>query len=289
MPFDVMRCPRARKNADSSLFCLRLAYVFAVCATNPTPKQTNKTAIQPISAPALLIADFGMIPAIPDRTVNNNQQLASNCWIIFSDGGDDLMTEQQRLNIKDEGALALLQTRRSGSAKAMTAPGPDSAQLNTILTVASRVPDHGKLTPWRFIVFEGDARSRFGEKLAELFSEAQPEAIPELVEAERRRFLRAPVVVAVVSRVQAHPKIPEWEQVLSAGASCMALCMAAHAMGFAAGWVTEWVAYDARVRPLLGLGEGERVAGFVYLGSPGKPLEDRPRPALDSIVTRWAG
>ncbi len=192
-----------------------------------------------------------------------------------------------RLNTPVPQALDLLLTRRSGSAKAMTGPGPDAAQLDAILTVATRVPDHGKLTPWRFIVLEGEARGRFGAEMARLFKQANPDAIDEIVALERRRFERAPVVVAVVSRAAGNAKVPEWEQVLSAGASCMALSLAAHALGFTASWLTEWPSYDERVKPVLGLAEKERIAGFVYLGTPAAPLEDRPRPALDSIVTRW--
>lgn len=195
----------------------------------------------------------------------------------------------ERLNQRDAGALALLLTRRSGSAKAMGAPGPDAAQVETILSAATRVPDHGKLTPWRFIVFEGAARAVFGDHLASLFREANPTAIDELIEAERRRFLRAPVVVAVVSKAQGNAKVSEWEQVLSAGAVCMTMLNAAHALGFAGSWITEWYAYDERVRPLLGLAPHERTAGFIYLGTPSVPLEDRPRPELDSVVTYWRG
>ncbi|BCW88289.1 Putative NAD(P)H nitroreductase YdjA [Alphaproteobacteria bacterium SO-S41] len=192
-----------------------------------------------------------------------------------------------RLNVTDAGTLGLLLSRRSGSAKAMTAPGPDAAQLELILTAATRVPDHGKLTPWRFVVFEGEARAAFGEKLAALFAAANPTAIPEIVELERRRFLRAPTIVAVISRALGNAKVPEWEQVLSAGAVCMNLLLATHAQGLTGSWLTEWPSYDERVRPLLGLAAHERVAGFVYLGTPAAPLEDRPRPPLETIVTRW--
>lgn len=196
-----------------------------------------------------------------------------------------LPTDQ--LNRRDADALTLLQTRRSGSAKAMTAPGPDEDQLTTILEAATRVPDHGKLTPWRFIVFRGEARAAFGEELARLFREANPSAIDEIVALERGRFLRAPVVVAVISRAAGNAKVPEWEQVLSAGAVCMNLALATHALGFAASWLTEWPAFDERVKPLLGLTGPERVAGFIYLGTPAAPLEDRPRPALETIVEVW--
>ncbi len=130
---------------------------------------------------------------------------------------------------------------------------------------------------------------RFGEVLGDAFAAANPQAIPELVEAERRRFLRAPVVVGVVSRARAGLPIPEWEQILSAGAACQTLLIAAHASGFVGGWVTEWYAYDANVRRALGLEPHERMAGFIYLGTSAKALEDRPRPALDAIATDWTG
>lgn len=194
-----------------------------------------------------------------------------------------------RLNVPAPQTLDLMLTRRSGSAKAMRGPGPDGPQLETILRAATRVPDHGKLAPWRFIVFQGEARAVFGERIAVLFREKLPDAIPELVEAERRRFLRAPVVVAVVSRAEGNAKVPEWEQILSAGAVCMNLLLAAHALGFAGSWVTEWLGYDEQVKPVLGLGEKERIAGFIYLGTPAVPLEDRPRPALETIVKYWTG
>ena len=203
--------------------------------------------------------------------------------------GERMSTTQTTtpLNVFNQGALNLLLSRRSGSAKAMTAPGPDAAQLDAILTAATRVPDHGKLTPWRFVVFEGEARAAFGEKLATLFAEANPSAIPELVDLERRRFLRAPTIVAVISRALGNAKVPEWEQVLSAGAVCMNLLLATHALGLTGSWLTEWPSYDERVRPLLGLAAREKIAGFVYLGTPAAPLEDRPRPALETVVTRW--
>lgn len=192
-----------------------------------------------------------------------------------------------RLNTPAPQTLDLLLTRKSGSPKAMTGPGPDADQLRTILTAASRVPDHGKLTPWRFITFRGEARGRFGAELARLFKAANPDAIPEILAAEARRFERAPVVVAVVSRAEGNPKVPEWEQQMSAGAACTMMLLAAHALGFTPAWYTEWPAYDARVKEVLGLSEKERIAGFIYIGMPANPLEDRPRPALETIVTAW--
>jgi nitroreductase len=184
-------------------------------------------------------------------------------------------------------ALELLKTRRSLKPIELVAPGPGKGELDTLLTVASRVPDHGKLTPWRFIVFEGDARLKAGEAIAAAFKADHPEAKDEHVEFERRRLARAPLVVAVVSRAAPHVKIPEWEQVLSAGAAAMNLVTAAHALGFGATWITEWYAYDRRVLDALGLAPNERIVGFVHMGRPKQPPEDRPRPPLAEIVTRF--
>jgi nitroreductase len=184
-------------------------------------------------------------------------------------------------------ALELLKTRRSVKPMELIGPGPSPAEIDTILTVASRVPDHGKLVPWRFIVFEGDSRLAIGEKIAAAFRAEHPQATPEQIEFERRRLARAPLVIAVVSRAGAHVKIPEWEQVLSAGAAAMSLVFAAHALGYAASWITEWYAYDRRVLDALALAGQERVAGFVHIGRPARPPEERPRPPLDQIVTRY--
>ena len=191
------------------------------------------------------------------------------------------------LNRPAPDAMDLLLSRRSGSAKAMTGPGPSSAQLEAILTAAARVPDHGKLFPWRFIVFEGDARIRVGELFAATLRETEPQATPDRVEQEWQRFLRAPVVVGVVSRIREQIPIPVWEQQLSAGAVCQTMLIAAHAMGFVANWLTEWPAYNATVKEKLGLKPGERIAGFVYIGQPAAPLEERVRPDMAKIVTRF--
>jgi nitroreductase len=184
-------------------------------------------------------------------------------------------------------AIDLLKSRRSVKPIELNGPGPTAAELATMLTVASRVPDHGKLTPWRFIVFEGEARLQAGEKIAEAFAANRPDATADQIEYERKRLARAPLVIAVVSRAGAHVKIPEWEQVLSAGAAATSLVFAAHALGFAASWLTEWYAYDRRVLDALGVKPAERIAGFVHIGRPAKPLADRPRPPLDEIVTRF--
>lgn len=184
-------------------------------------------------------------------------------------------------------ALDLLKTRRSVKPMEMTGPAPSAAEIETMLTVASRVPDHGKLAPWRFIVFEGDARRVFGESIAKVFQANRPDATPDQIEFERNRLVRAPLVIAVVSRAAPHAKIPEWEQTMSAGASAMSLVMAAHALGYAASWLTEWYAYDRNVLDALGLAAHERLAGYVHIGTPMRPPEDRERPKLDTIVTHY--
>jgi len=186
-------------------------------------------------------------------------------------------------------ALALLKTRRSIKPIELGGPGPTPAEVETLLTVASRVPDHGKLVPWRFIIFEGEARLAAGAAIVAAFQAKYPDARPEHVEAERNRLARAPLVIAVVSRAGPHVKIPEWEQVLSAGAAAMSLVLAAHALGYGANWITEWYAYDRAVLDALGLKDNEKIAGFVHIGSPTHPPEDRPRPPLAEIATRFEG
>ena len=181
--------------------------------------------------------------------------------------------------------LDLLKTRRSVPPALLDEPGPDRAQLDTILTAAARVPDHGKLAPWRFIVIAGDARAKVGEVIAAAFAADNPDAGPERLAQERARLTHAPVAIAVVSRAGPHVKIPEWEQVLSAGAATMNLLIAANAAGFATSWLTEWFAYDRRVLDALGLAPTEKLAGFVHIGRAREVPSDRPRPALDEIVT----
>lgn len=184
-------------------------------------------------------------------------------------------------------ALDLLKTRRSVKPMELAGPGPSAAEIDTILTIASRVPDHGKLHPWRFILFEGDSRLAAGEKIAAAYAAAHPEATEDQLAFERNRLARAPLVIAVVSKAGAHVKIPEWEQVLSAGAAAMSLVFAAHALGYAANWITEWYAYDRNVLNGLGVAPQERIAGYIHIGRPARPPEDRPRPPLNEIVTRY--
>lgn len=182
--------------------------------------------------------------------------------------------------------LDYLLKRRSVPIKTMTGPGPDAAQVKTILQAASRVPDHGKLFPWYFIVLQGDARAKAGAILEQAWRRREPEAAPAKLELERDRFLRAPVVITVVSRIR-ESKNPVWEQILSAGALCQNLCLAANALGFGSNWVTEWYAYDETVRAAFGLDARDNFAGFVYLGTPKEPPAERDRPDLDQLVTFW--
>ncbi len=183
--------------------------------------------------------------------------------------------------------IALLRRRRSVPPMTMAGPGPTAAEMDTILSLAARVPDHGKLAPWRFILFEGEARARAGDLIAEVYAGDNPEALANRIELERKRLQHAPAVVAVVSRAAPHVKIPEWEQLMSAGAASMNLIVAANAMGFATAWLTEWYSYDARVAAALGLQPHEKLAGFVHVGRPTVAVEDRTRPVLAEIVTRF--
>jgi nitroreductase len=184
-------------------------------------------------------------------------------------------------------ALDLLKTRKSISAPFLAAPPPSDAQLAEILTIASRVPDHGKLTPWRFILFKDDAGLRAGEALAKLYAAKNPEADEKKIEEERKRLAQAPLVVAVVSRAAPHPKIPEIEQLLSAGNAAMNVVLAAHALSYAAQWTTGWIAYDEEAGRILGLKPGERFVGFIHIGTPTAPPTDRPRPSMADIVSEW--
>lgn len=180
-----------------------------------------------------------------------------------------------------------LLTRRSCAVKTLAEPGPDAAQIRTMLQAASRVPDHGKLFPWYFVVLAGDNRRTAGALLARAWKDTYPDAEPAKLELESERFLRAPVVIAVVSRMREGKK-PLWEQILSAGAACQNLILAANALGFGTNWVTEWYATNPVFRALLGLDARDHVAGFIYIGTPSEQPVERDRPALDEIVTFWA-
>lgn len=178
-----------------------------------------------------------------------------------------------------------LETRRSIPAFQMGEPGPSTDEIMEMLKLASRVPDHGKLAPWRFIVYRGAERERLSLALADVAMAAKPDLSDEMVKVEKTRFTRAPVVVGVISRAAPHVKIPEWEQLMSAGAVCLNLLMAANALGYSSNWITEWYAFDEQVYPLLGVKSGERVSGFIHIGTAMVPPTERARPELADIVS----
>lgn len=180
----------------------------------------------------------------------------------------------------------LLATRRSGKARDMTSPGPDAAQLETIMAAAIRVPDHGKLAPWRFIIVSHDQRSALATLLTEAYVAEKPEAGRLEIEAMVQFAHQAPTLVVALSSPVAGSKIPLWEQQLSAGAACMNLLTAAHALGFVGNWLTGWPAYSDAVRAAFGT-ETEQIAGFFFIGTPARDLDERPRPDYAAIVSEW--
>ncbi|MCP4317137.1 MAG: nitroreductase [Hyphomicrobiales bacterium] len=186
----------------------------------------------------------------------------------------------------NEALKAYLETRRTIAANLMCGPRPDKATVQKILSLAKRVPDHGKLAPWRFIVISAEARQRISVQLAEIALEKEPEMTDERRIQEASRLTRAPLVIAVVGTAGEHPKIPEWEQVMSAGAVCLNLFMAANAYGFAANWLTEWYSFDRQALDILGVDAHERIAGIIYIGKPTVPPSERPRPDADAL-TSW--
>ena len=192
------------------------------------------------------------------------------------------------LNIRDRGLVNFLLSRRSVLADTMSGPGPSDEELRQIIEAGMRVPDHGRLTPWRFLIIRGEARERLGEVMEASFRRDNPDAPEQRVTREGQRFVRAPVVVAVVSRVTAGTKIPEWEQILSSGAACQTMLIAALSMGYAAQWLTEWYAYDPQVGQALGLEGTDRIAGFLYLGT-AEATNERARPNYDDVASEWQG
>ncbi len=182
--------------------------------------------------------------------------------------------------------LSHLRTRRSGKPRDLGAPGPSAAEIDRMLEIAARTPDHGKIAPWRFVVVED--RAAFADLLANVWAADHPGAPAHELETARQFALQAPALVAVLSAPVHGHKVPLWEQELSAGAATMNLLHAAHAMGYAAGWLTGWAAFSDRVRAAFGPPE-QRLVGFVFIGTPSRPLEERPRPDLAAIVRRWPG
>jgi nitroreductase len=183
---------------------------------------------------------------------------------------------------------ALMATRRSGKPRDMGAPGPSPEQLDRILTAAIRVPDHGKLAPWRLVVVPDDKRGAFHDLLERAYREERPDAGKVELEAIRQFAHQAPSLVVVMSAPAHASHIPIWEQELSAGAACMNLLVAAHAEGFVGGWLSGWAAYSDMVRDAFGQ-PGERIAGFLFIGTAMRELEERPRPERDAVIGRWQG
>lgn len=184
--------------------------------------------------------------------------------------------------------LAALAARTSTPSRLLGEPGPDPATLEAMLQLALRVPDHGRLTPWRYLLIEGEARHRFSDHLLRRFLEREPDAAEAVIAKERQRFLHAPTIVTVIARTTPGHKIPVQEQVLSAGAVCFQLLLAAQAHGYAAQWLTGWAAYDPAIAALLGLGAQESVVGFVHVGTPREAAPERPRPLLADHLSRWS-
>lgn len=190
---------------------------------------------------------------------------------------------------KNTAMVEYLKTRRSVTLPFLTEPGPDASEISELLEIGTRVPDHGKLTPWRLVVIEGDYRAIAGERLAALAKNRDPAIAADLLDAERNRFLPAPITIGVISSVQAHPKVPTIEQQLSAGCVCFNLVHGAHALGYGAQWVTRWYAFDSEAAAIFGAKEGELFAGFVHIGTPSVVPQERPRPNLNDVVEYWRG
>ncbi len=184
-------------------------------------------------------------------------------------------------------ALALLDRRRSTPARTLSAPGPDDAELDRLLRSAIRVPDHGKLTPWRLLAVRGDSRDRLGELVAERQRRRSPEATAAMLDKDRRRFSHAPLVLIVICSPRETDRIPEQEQLLSAGCVCFALLQAAQALGFGAQWLTGWPAYDSEITERLGLAAHERIVGFIHVGTPTCEPIERARPEPSTLLAEW--
>lgn len=186
--------------------------------------------------------------------------------------------------------LSLLETRHSTPARQLGAPGPTPAQLDALLRIAVRAPDHGKLVPFRLLLLRGEARARLGKAFAELHQRKEPNAAPAAIEKSRERFNAAPLVLVIIARTNSnHPKVPEQEQLLSAGCVAYNLLLGAHALGFGAQWLTGWSAYDRDAAAILGLTANERVIGYVHVGTPIETIPDRERPDAAMLTTDWTG
>lgn len=191
--------------------------------------------------------------------------------------------------VLDQSALNFLLTRKSPPISVIHEPAPTQSELETIIRVATRVPDHGLLEPWRFIAYRGDARAQVGDFLAKRIVELEGNVSEQRIAQERARFTRAPLVVGVVSVPRAHPRIPAWEKLLSGGNAAFALVLGAHALGYSANWVSNWYADDAPCRAFMGLSPDERAIGFVHIGTVDVKIPDRPRPEPSTVLTDYSG
>lgn len=183
--------------------------------------------------------------------------------------------------------LDLLASRRSTPSRLLAEPGPDSAILRRLLAAAVRVPDHGKLTPWRFLQIRGDSRHALGELLAKRSRELNPSAADAVIEKDRNRFNHAPVIVTVIACLTPGHKVPECEQIASGNAVCFSLLLAAQAAGFSAQWLTGWAAYDSVIKNHLGIREHERILGFIHIGSASETVPERQRPDIEPLLSEW--
>ncbi|MCR9122693.1 MAG: nitroreductase [Phyllobacteriaceae bacterium] len=190
---------------------------------------------------------------------------------------------------RHEDVLSFLERRKSVPLSQFRGPGPDEQTLRRLIGIAARVPDHGRLEPWRFIIYRPEHGERIGAALAELALSRNPEMREDELDRERKRLSRAPVAIGVVSTAAEHERIPVWEQFLSAGAAAMTLVTAATAHGFAVNWVTGWYSDDAEARAILGLSPDERMAGIVHIGDYDTTVPDRPRPDIDALISDYAG
>jgi nitroreductase len=204
---------------------------------------------------------------------------------IASDGAICQIGNIMKLN-DTSSVLAFLKSRKSASAKTMTGPGPSQSQIDEILEIAVRVPDHGKLAPWRFVLIEGEGRARVGEGFAQVWSKNNPSHGGESLNFQLGLFMRAPLILIVVSTAAANGKIPVWEQQLSSAAVCYSAVLAATALGFDVQWQSDWVAYDDGAKAVMGVHAHEKVSGIIYIGTSNVPLEDRPRPDVSTLLTR---
>jgi len=189
---------------------------------------------------------------------------------------------------QDLSSLDFLNTRRSTPSRQLGAPGPDATQLDQLLHAAIRVPDHGKLVPFRLVALQGDARTRFGQAIADIHARVDPDVSPSKLDKDRLRYGDAPLILVVVARIdEQHSKVPAQEQLLSAGCVAYNLLLGAQALGFGAQWLTGWAAYDREVAALLGLAANERVIAFVHVGTAKEEAPERTRPALADVFSNW--